>query len=213
MGKNLYLRFLINLYIACLAMLTAGCGKESFQPSVSAQPSNTVATDTPSEIPNTPVVFPTLPAVIPLVPNQTEVAYIPPFAYIAAIPAVDIVSNEADPGHREEIAQRLVIKWLVYYTGEDLPNRVRLQEYTIISVTVPDELQFCVSDTEKEFRAKIHFRVKLLEIYYNPWHAGGGEASDDLLWVTRSHTPLIVQEGDNYVMVFDGVHYCNTPVP
>ena len=213
MGKNLYLRLLIYLCTACLAMLTAGCGKESLQPPVSTQPTITMAIDTPSEISNTPTIFPTLPAVIPLVPNQTEVAYIPPFAYIAAIPEVDIVSNEADPEHKEEITKRLVIKWLDYYTGENLPNRIRLQEYSIISITVPDELQFCVSDTEKEFRAKIHFRVKLSEIYYNPWYAGGGTVSEDFLWINRTHTPLIVQEGDNYVMVFDGVHYCNTPVP
>lgn len=213
MSKKLRMRFLINLCIACLGMLIAGCGKESLQTSVPTQPSNAVTTDTPEEIPNTPVNSPTLPAVIPLVPNQNEVAYIPPFAYIAAIPAVDIVSNEADPGYKEKIAKSLAIKWLDYYIGEDLPNRVRLQEYTIISVTVPNEWQLCLLDTEKEFRAKIHFRVKLSEIYYNPWYAGGGAVSEDFLWVTRTNYPFIVQEGDNYIMVFDGLNHCHTPVP
>jgi hypothetical protein len=186
-----------------LMLITLGC----------TAPVPTEASTETLEVSISPIPIATGEDYIPLVPNQTEVAYVPPFAYKTIVPAVDIDSNEANPEHKVEIAKSLAIRWLDYYTGENLPNRVRLQEYSIISVTVPNEWQLCLLDAEKEFRAEIHFRVKLSEIYYNPWCSGGGTVSEDFLWVTRTHHPLIVQEGDNYVMVFDGFNHCHTPVP
>lgn len=186
-----------------LSLITSGCKAP-------------VSTDVPTETLEvfiSPVPIATGEDYIPLVPNQTEAAYIPPFAYKATIPVTDIAGQKADPGYKEEVAKGLAIKWLDYYTGEDLPNRVRLQEYFIISVTIPDEWQICLLNTEKEFRAEINFRVKVSEIFYNPWYAGGGAVSEDFLWVTKTTYPLIVQEGDNYAMVFDGFNHCNTPVP
>lgn len=203
MGKNLYLRFLINLCVACLVMLTAGCGKESLQPSVSAQPSNTVATDTSSEISYTPVNFPTLPAVIPLVPNQTDKPFIRP--PMPVVPLSDISGDTTAPGTRILIASRLAVIWLDSYTSKDLPDRIRLQEYRIRDVElVKGPLEHLPGVHQDEFRVDIRFDAKLVDYLYSPWVAGNGNLNFDSMWVTGSNMrPIVFREEDVYTWEFD----------
>ncbi len=196
MNKKLHLRSLILLCNACLGILIAGCGKESLQPSVSAQPSKTIAT-------NTPVIFPTLSAVIPLVPNQTDKPFIRP--PMPVMPLSDIPGDTTTPETRILIASRLAVIWLDSYTRKDLPDRIRLQEYRIRDVEIFKGPLECLPGVHQdEFRIEIELDAKIVDYLYNPWFAGSGNFDFDSMWIVgKTLNPIVFREGNTYTWDWD----------
>jgi hypothetical protein len=148
--------------------------------------------------------------IVPVTP--TNIPVITPFSYRPVLPLNDISNDIAEQNLREEIARKLTHAWLDYFLQEDLPSKVRLQEYFILSVSVPAEWQIDISDPDNQFRAEIRFGVKILEPLYNAWYAGGGTVSEDHLWVIRTEHPLVIREDDEFTFWWDWYDF-PTPVP
>jgi hypothetical protein len=132
-------------------------------------------------------------------PANVPIIIIDPFLYRPVLPLNDV----SEPNLREEIARKLTHAWLDYFLQKDLPDKVRLQEYFILHVAVPDEWQIDIPDPSNQFRAEIWFGVKISEPLYNAWYAGGGTVSEDHMWVIRTEYPLVVRENDEYTFWWD----------
>lgn len=143
--------------------------------------------------------------------TPTNVPIFDPFLYRPVLPLKDISNDISEQNLREEIARKLTHAWLGYFLQENLPDRVKLREYFILSVSVPDEWQIDIPDPDNQFRAEIRFGVKISEPLYNAWYAGGATVSEDHLWVIRTEHPLVVRDGDIYIFHWDW--YAPAPAP
>jgi len=144
------------------------------------------------------------------IPSPLEVV---PSSYLPSLPLSVISGDTSEQGVREEIVRELATAWLDYFTREDLPNRVRLEEYRIRSVAILDQERGCPPGIHKEeFRAEIIFDAKISDVLYNPWLAGGGSLSEDHLWIIgKGVYPLVFRDRDIYTWSWDWS--CTTPAP
>ncbi|MFZ5920832.1 MAG: hypothetical protein ACOYY3_07255 [Chloroflexota bacterium] len=93
---------------------------------------------------------------------------------------------------QQEIAEALFTSWLTHFkdVGQE-DARYKIDDYEVIQVTIPEELQSCSNKLGAEFVATGIFSVKPTDKLASGWFAGGGNISDDQLWITKSHDVAI----------------------
>ncbi|GEM_PF-5851953 len=110
---------------------------------------------------------------------------------------------------QQEIAEALFTNWLTHFkdVGQE-DARYKIDDYEVIQVTIPEELQSCSNKLRAEFVATGIFSVKPTDKLASGWFAGGGNISDDQLWITKSHDVAILLDNGVYSWKLLGVPPC-----
>jgi len=141
-------------------------------------------------------------------PTPNLVITEPPYNTPTPDPNAFTINSEIDQEYsQEELARILFSKWMDHYMGENISPEMRLSEYKINSVIIPDN-QICASRLGALFITKAEITAKAMlpllpTTADNTSHwmtSGGGVVSLSATQITRVFDAAVFKSGNVYTL-------------